>query len=242
MNLEQRIMNEVGKYLESDKIEQVVEKAMDTAVKDLFNRYGGLGDVIEKSLKKQMTPIIENYDYSEFVVKLEDVLQTVIKEQASTANNLMINFEGAVKPYPKSITLTEMFNEYCKYASKVVETTDLDIDYDDTPTYQNLTCQVVYSEQERYFSNTNDESGLIEFNCENDESLNFSVNVYKWSFSDNYIIVPEIESDLKKLKRLNAFEVYLLGLKINNTGLVMDQTEITDYDVEVVTEPELSYE
>lgn len=86
MNLENRIMKSVTEYLESDKIETVVNEAMDKAVNDLFNNYGGLSGVIKTTLKEQMTPIIESHDYSEFTLKLDHVLQSVLKEQAGETN------------------------------------------------------------------------------------------------------------------------------------------------------------
>ena len=86
MDLENRIMKSVTEYLESDKIETVVNEAMDKAVEELFNSYRGLGSVIKKTLEEQMTPIIESHDYSEFTLKLDHVLKSVLKEQARETN------------------------------------------------------------------------------------------------------------------------------------------------------------
>lgn len=241
MNLEDRVMNVVTDYLASDKIEAVVNEAMSKAVNELFSKYGGLGDVIQKTLKEQMTPVIEGHDYSEYTLKLEHVLTTVLKEQASGTNKLLRNFDGVVKPYPKSITLSEIFEEYCKYVSKNVETSDLEIDYDEEPRYEDVNCNATYTEQERRFLSVDDENGILEFDCEQDESLNFSINIFKWSFKDNFSLRSDITSHLREIKYLNDFEVFILGLDLNNVEIILDKTDISNDCVQVEARPEASF-
>ncbi|MDT2781413.1 hypothetical protein P7H41_05495 [Vagococcus fluvialis] len=241
MNLENRIMKSVTEYLESDKIETVVNEALDKAVNDLFNNYGGLSCVIKTTLKEQMTPIIESHDYSEFTLKLDHVLQSVLKEQAGETNKLLENFEGVVKSYPKSMTVTDIFNEYCKHASLKVDTTELEIDYDDEPLYENITCNVTYTEQERSIYRSRDQSGILEFSCEQDDSLDFSISISKWSWEDNFHVNSEVTTKIDKLKYLSSFETFVLGLNLNNVDIVLDDTDITDEDVEVEEHPEPTY-
>lgn len=241
MNLENRIMKSVTEYLESDKIETVVNDAMDKAVDELFNSYSGLGSVIKNTLKEQMTPIIESHDYSEFTLKLDHVLQSVLKEQAGETNKLLENFEGVVKSYPKSITVTDIFNEYCKHASLKVDTTELEVDYDDEPLYENITCNVTYTEQERSIYSSRDSSGILEFSCEQDDSLNFSLSVSKWSWEENYHVNSDITTKIDRLKYLSSFETFVLGLNLNHVGIVLDDYDITDEDVEVEEHPEPNY-
>lgn len=241
MNLEKRIMDTVNNYLDSDKIETVVNEAMDRAIKELFSKYGGLGDVVQNTLKEQMTPIIENHDYSQYALKLEHVLQNVLKEQASDTNKLILNFGGVVKPYPKSITLTDIFNKYCEYVSKKVSSDDLGIDYDEEPRYEDVVCNVTYTEQERRFLSVDDESGILEFDCEQDENLNFSINIFKWSFKDNFSLRSDITSHIREIKYLNDFEVFILGLDLNNVEIILDETDISNDCVEVEARPEASF-
>ncbi|MBO0478748.1 hypothetical protein JZO72_03815 [Vagococcus fluvialis] len=241
MNLENRIMKSVTEYLESDKIETVVHEAMDKAVDELFNSYRGLGSIIKKTLEEQMTPIIESHDYSNFAIKLDYVLQSVLKEQAGETNKLLENFEGVVKPYPKSMTITDIFNEYCKHASLKVDTTELEVDYDDEPLYENITCNVTYTEQERSIYSSRDQSGILEFSCEQDESLEFSLSISKWSWEDNFHVNSDVTTKIDKLKYLSRFETFVLGLNLNNVDILLDDTDITDEDVEVEERPEPTY-
>lgn len=241
MNLENRIMNVVTDYLESDKIETVVNEAMDKAVNDLFSKYGGLGDFIQKTLKEQMIPVIESHDYSEFTLKLDHILQSILKEQAGETNKLLENFEGAVKTYPKIVGVTDIFEEYCKYVSKKIDTNNLEVDYDSEPYYENVTCNVEYTEQERSSYSSRDESGILEFSCNQDESLNFSLSIAKWSFSENFDVRNDITTKIDRLKYLNDFEVFVLGLNLNSVGIVLDETDITYEDVEVEERPEPTY-
>ena len=234
-------MNVVTEYLESDKIETVVNEAMDKAVNDLFNKYGGLGDFIQKTLKEQMTPVIESHNYSEFTLKLDHVLQSILKEQAGETNKLLENFEGAVKSYPKTLNVTDIFEEYCKYVSKKVDTSNLEVDYDSEPYYENVTCNVTYTEQERSSYSSRDESGILEFSCDQDKSLDFSLSISKWSFRENFDVRNDITTKIDKLKYLNDFEVFVLGLNLNSVGIVLDDTDITDEDVEVEEKPEATY-
>ena len=241
MDLENRIMKSVTEYLESDKIETVVNEAMDKAVEELFNSYRGLGSVIKKTLEEQMTPIIESHDYSEFTLKLDHVLKSVLKEQARETNKLLENFEGVVKPDPKSMTVTDIFNEYCKHASLKVDTTELEVDYDDEPLYENITCNVTFTEQERSIYRARDQAGILEFSCEQDDSLDFSISISKWSWEGNFHVNSEVTTKIAKLKYLSSFETFVLGLNLNNVDIVLDDTDITDEDVEVEERPEPTY-
>lgn len=139
------------------------------------------------------------------------------------------------------MTVTDIFNEYCKHASLKVDTTELEIDYDDEPLYENITCNVTYTEQERSIYRSRDQSGILEFSCEQDDSLDFSISISKWSWEDNFHVNNEVTTKIDKLKYLSSFETFVLGLNLNNVDIVLDDTDITDEDVEVEERPEPNY-
>ena len=84
MNIEKSIQESVNKYLSSEAIENKVsdymDKAVESAFKDLFTGYKApVEQIISEKLKEQMIPAIERYDFSKYLVKYLKVLPLKIE-------------------------------------------------------------------------------------------------------------------------------------------------------------------
>ncbi len=75
MNLENSIKDVITKKLEDGTVEKLVseqlENGVNAALKDLFGNYGDVTKIIKEKVKSVIVPYLENYDYSEYVTKLD---------------------------------------------------------------------------------------------------------------------------------------------------------------------------
>src|SRR5690606_29777527 len=119
MNLENSIKDVISKKLVDGTVEKLVEehlqKGVTKALENLFSSYGDVTKVIEEQVKSVMVPYLENYDYSEYITKLDSVLVDVLKNTALENKKLLTNFrELMVHEERKEIKITELFEEWKK--------------------------------------------------------------------------------------------------------------------------------
>lgn len=249
MNLEDSIKGVISKKLEDGTIENLVqeqlEKGVLNALDSLFRSYGDVTKVIENQIKSVMIPYLEKYDYSQYITKLDSVLVDVLKNSALENKKLLENFKEVmtVEEDRDKIKLSEIFNVWKLYVSKNVSTDDLEINYDDDPTYQDVTVTLdVDYDNSRSWSSM--KSAIVNFECEQDEEMNFAFKIYKWT--DNTTLGSDWRLDYKEnytissLKNLTEFEVFLMKLQQNNVKIDLDTDDERDH-VEVVEEPEASF-
>src|SRR5699024_4551037 len=97
MNLENSIKDVISKKLEDGTIENLIaeqlEKGVTHALDNIFRSYGDVTKVIEDKVKSVMVPYLENYDYSEYITKLDSVLTDVLKSSALENKKLLENFK-----------------------------------------------------------------------------------------------------------------------------------------------------
>ncbi|GAA4879153.1 hypothetical protein GCM10023310_69100 [Paenibacillus vulneris] len=246
MTLEQNIKDVIAKKLEDGTVEQLIaeqlEKGVKNALENLFRSYGDVTKIIEEKVKSVMIPYLEQYDYSEYIVKLDSVLVDILKSSAMENKKLLENFKELMVPEKdKKIKVTELFERWMGYVEKNVETDELEINYDDRPTYENVEVrfEVEYN-NERSWSDV--ERAVVVFECDHDEKMNFEINIHRWKKYDKETWTIDYESvhDLNSLRNLSEFEVLLMKLKQNYTRLIID----SDGDCDEVTpekEPEASW-
>lgn len=248
MNLEESIKDMIGKKLVDGTIEGLIEKqftkGMEGVLSDLFS-YGDVTKVIKDKIKSVMIPFLENYDYSKYIVKLDNVLVDVLKNTALDNKKLLENFKDLMTNEDKleEITVTDLFEQWTKYISKNVDTSELEIDYDDGVSYEYLDArfEVEYKE-ERSWSSSSFEYATLVFECEQDEKMNFEIGLSRWKEDKkkSWSIRYDANHDLPSLRHLNKFEILLMKLNQNYTKLIIDK----DYDndeVEVEAEPEATF-
>ncbi|WP_094607224.1 hypothetical protein SPSIL_057660 [Sporomusa silvacetica DSM 10669] len=246
--LENSIKDVIGKKLEDGTIEKLVaeqlEKGVLNALDSLFRSYGDVTKVIEDKIKSVMVPYLEEYDYSEYIVKLDSVLLDVLKNCALDNKKMLTNSKELMLPEDrKTIKASELFDIWCKYVAKEVDTTDLEIDYDDGPTYEPVTVRLdVDYNNERSWSLFEHANLILE--CEHDEEMNFAIPIshYKNDKKENqWSISSDQVKDISSLRHINDFRILLMRLDQAGTKLIMDTDSECD-DITPEKEPEATYE
>lgn len=229
MSLENNISEVIQKQLKGDLIEKVVaeqlEKCVRNAVDSLFGSWGDCKKIVEEKIKEVMVPQLEKYDYSEHIVKLDEVLTQILNATSLDNKKIIESFkEFYLEEMPKVITISELLAKYRKHVEENVETDGLEIDYDDEPTYSSVEVTVEVEEDSRSWSNN--KRATIYFECEHDESMNFSIHVLKSSSDENYFITDNIE--VKSLRHASKFELFLMRMRQEYTHITVDVMSDSD--------------
>lgn len=242
-------------------IDERFDKMIAGIVNELFGEYGDVSRKIKEKLKETMNPYIEKYDFGQHTVKLEQFLNQLVteimKESDSLARNLreMMGTEPIIK-----ITASGLFEKYAKYLRENIETDNLEIDYDDTPSYQRLTAEMECEDEKTVSRNL--EKKILTFTCAEDEEQTLRVGIRRWTDSsldswriDSIERVSADDSDAKRIFRnekdltlletpmtqlrdLTEIEVFLMKLHFDDAEIVLDQTYIRNDEIEVEAEPE----
>lgn len=248
MNLEQSVKDVIEAKLSDGTIEKIIseklEKGINEAMEDLFRSYGDIGKTIKDKVKEVMVPAIERHDFSDYIVKLDSVLTEVVNSTALVENKTLLeNFKDLmIEEDIKEIKVSTLFEKWCDFVAKEVETSGLEVNTDDgSPTYESVNCTLeVEHDNGRSWSDF--KKANIVFECEHDEKMNFIVPISCWNkydgdkWSIDYSTNPTIES----LKYMNDFEIFLLKLKRSFVKLTIDD-EFLSEDVEPEAEPEVSF-
>ncbi|SKA13753.1 hypothetical protein SAMN02745116_02543 [Pilibacter termitis] len=227
--MEKQIQKAIEKNLNSGKIEEIVSEQFEKAIKDIVQGLFRWGDVhvsIEEKIKSVLLPAIDSYDYSKYIVTLDEVLQEILKQNALPHKKLIENFKKLMIPVEiKEIKLSDVFNEYKKFVSKNVETSELEVDYDDEPSYEEVEVSL---EVLRNGAFSNKVTG-INFTCEKDENMNVYVATSDYFSDDKVYISYETPKELKALRYMNDFDVFILSLEQNDVKIIIDVEELEDF-------------
>lgn len=219
MNVEERINKKMEELLASDYIEKQVEesfkKAVDKTLENLTGWYSPVQKLIEKSLKEAMVPIIESYDYSKYVTKLDKTLDIILKEQLMENNTILKNFKKSLEEVPKKVSIKDMLKEYAKYLDSEIDRDDMN--YDEEGNYYSIDCDVSV-EKVGYFK---DKTQLV-FTNEVDSDLNYTVNLTTYRLNGHTEVDMGGSLDLKRLRFLSEFAVYLINLERCGTEITWD--------------------
>ena len=235
MSLENGIKDAITKKLEDGTVERLIEEQLEKgivkALNNILGNYGDVTKIIEDKVKSVMIPYLESYDYSKYIVKLDSILVDVLKSSALENKNLLTNFKELMieDERKESIKTSELFEEWGKYVEKNVDTTDLEVEYDGEPCYEQVDVTLTVDEDEsRNWSSF--EYATLVFECEKDESMNFAIRLSKYNKDKDgkWDIAYDTAHDIKSLRYLNAFEIFLMKLVQNHTTLEMDITNESD--------------
>lgn len=188
-----------------------------------------------------MVESLDNIDIESYLPKLDYTLTTIVRESSvGHYKRLTDNFRELLltKDVPKQIKLSEIFEKYKECCSRYIDTYNLEIDYDDEPTYMDLTCRFETEECEKPYS-LNKEF-IVKFNCEEDSELNEEYKLV-YVYGTGYKL-PFFALNIKSLRYLNSFEVFMLMLSERGTEIIIDKHEDEDDAVEVYDSPEAHYE
>ncbi|MED1406711.1 hypothetical protein P4U07_28875 [Bacillus mycoides] len=246
MNLENSIKDVISKKLAEGMVERLIEEQLERGINNalgsLFGSYGDLTKVIEEKVKSVMVPYLENYDYSNYITKLDSVLVDVLKSSALENKQLLSNFQELIIPAAeKEIKVTDLFEKWKEYVEKNVKTDGLEVDYDDEPTYEYVDVRFEVDEDEDRGWSSFKYATLV-FECDHDEKMNFAIRLSKWKSekSEGWDMEYDEVSDLKSLRNLNSFELLLMKMNQNRTQIILDEIDVSD-SVTPEERPELYY-
>ncbi|MGG7058734.1 hypothetical protein ACQPUZ_10590 [Clostridium tertium] len=248
-NLENSIKDCITRELEKGIIERVItdklEECIDNSLEDLFKWNGAVKKVIEEKVEGVMVPYLENYDYSAYITKLDDVLVHVLKNTAFDNKKILENFKELMvsKIDIKVIKVSDLFSKWCEYVAEEVDTQGLGVEYEDGPSYECVDVSYEFDQaEERNWVKR--ESGRILFECEHDEKLNFCIDVYRWNDiheKDQWDFIYDKKCEISSLRHLDKFSLYLMSLSQAGVEIEIDRV----YDNEEVRpekEPEVYFE
>lgn len=246
--MKEELLKIAQESLSSDEVTEIVKekfmKALGSAIEDAF-RWGDAKHAIENKVKEVMVPYIENYDFSEYLPKLDSVLTEIVNSDFCIGNKKILeNFEKLMlAPEQKEIKLTDLFKAWVKQCEKDIDTDGLDIDYDDGVSYQFVDCEMRF-ELEDKTSWSSFQRAVITFENEHDEKLNVEIPVSKYIRSDGkeepYTLSVYKDIMISSLRNLSEFEVLLLRLSRAGTAIIIDK-EYDDSYIQPEKEPEASF-
>lgn len=241
---EERIAKAVADKLNDGTVEELVSdavtKALKSSIEEQFMWKGEAKKIIDEKVKEAIVPAIERSSLADSVTKLDTVLTEIVNNTALVDNKeLLENFKSLmIEPEKKRIRLEDIFEKYKKYVSENVDTSDLEIDYDDSPTYQNITAcvEAMYRDS---LSAAHKYCELI-FKCVEDEGLEKSIELIKGYDGEYRITGIDGAVDINSLRGMNDFEIFLMTLS-RARCVITEIGDIEEDDVEVEAEPEADW-
>lgn len=246
--MKEELLKIAQESLASDEVTAIVKekfmKALGGAIEDAF-RWGDAKKAIENKVREVMVPYIENYDFSEYLPKLDSVLTEIVNSDFCIGNKKILeNFEKLMlAPEQKEIKLTDLFKAWVEQCEKDIDTDGLDIDYDDGVSYQSVDCEMRFELEDKP-SWSSFQRAVITFENEHDEKLNVEIPVSKYIRSDGkeepYTLSVYKDIMISSLRNLSEFEVLLLRLSRAGTAIIINK-EYDDSYIQPKKEPEASF-
>jgi hypothetical protein len=243
MNIEQEVKRVIEIKLEDGTIAKVIEEEFEKSIKNsisgLFSSYGDVTKVLKGKIEAGMVERIENQDFSKYLVKMDSLLSEFVEQAMGENLKLAENFKGLLLGEPiEKIQLSDVFNKWMQHVAKIVETDGLEVEFDDKPYYESVEVTMSFEKQEdRDWSSF--EYAVVYFECEHNESMNMALRL--WGYNGKWTIRHQWPSaEMKSLRNLDEFVVFLMRLTQDGTEIELDVTDTRD-DVYPEKEPEASF-
>ena len=243
---EKMIAETVANKLSDGTVEKLIEQKIEEAIKkgldDVFEYRGDGKKLIEKKLNETIVPAIERHDFNQYLVKLDEVLTSIVN-QTSLADNKKIlnNFkECLTEPQQKEIKLSEIFEKYRQNVADNVSTDGLEACCDNgEPYYEYVTANMEVEHEDKGWFVSNYDDCYVRFTCEEDKDLNCQIKLYKGTDEKEWKILKSINGiEINSLRNLSSFEVFLSAIQRSYTKIIIDtETEYAD-DIEPTEKPE----
>lgn len=225
-------------------IEQKIEEAIEEGLKDVFSYSGKGKKLIEKKLNETIVPVIEQHDFNQYLVKLDEVLTTIVN-QTNLADNKKIleNFkECLTEPEQKEIKLSEIFKKYCEHVADSVLTDDLKACCEDgEPYYECVTANMEVEHEDKGWFKSSYDDCYVKFTCSEDSDLNCQIKLYKGTDEKEWKILRGLNGiEINSLRNLSSFEAFLSVIQRSYTKIILDTESEYDGDIEPTEKPEWS--
>lgn len=243
-----RITNEV---LEDGTVDKIIREnviaGFKRAIENAFS-FGELRNAIIDRVKETMVPYIEEYDMSEYLLKLETCLSEIIKNSVLIDQKAMIgNFKDIMIDVPKKEwTLEELLGVYERFVAANIETDGLGIDYDDGVSYDSfeISAEIEEEDEKWYKSSIQDAHLCFKVDADNDddnENIQFRIRISKYDNRDYWDIRFAGDPNIDRLRFMSDFEVFLMKLSRYSCVLVGTDTRLVT-NIRPVREPEATFE
>ena len=138
--IEEVILDEVNKSLESGMVERIIREKVIEAVEkgiEFAFSWGDTNKALRDKINEFLVPAIEKRDFKEFIPKLDSVLTDIMNTTALADNKkILANFrELMTEPEKDTVTVSELFAAYKIFVAKDVDTCGREVDTDERPTY-----------------------------------------------------------------------------------------------------------
>ena len=248
-NFDEEIKRITDEIIQDETVEKIIKekitKGFESAIDSAFS-FGKLRDAIRKRTDEVLVPLIESYDMSEYIVKLDTVLTEIVNSTALTDNKrILANFKNLMtEPDMKTITVSELFKEYKKFVAKEMDTYGRDVVVEDTAYYEPMEVELeIIEEEDRSWSYF--DRAILELSVdeeEQQEELNRTIRLdhYK-NGKEGWDIISEFNPQITSLRYLDDFDIFLLKLQRANVKVIVDKK--SDWDSVISeNEPEATYE
>ena len=244
MTIEQSIAEMLQKKLSDGSIEKIIEekltKCIGECMENMFRWSGPAKALIEEKLKAVMIPAIEEYDFSKYTLKLDAVLAEIVNSTSLQDNKKILdNFKSLMIEENEEMKLSDIFDKWCEFVAKEVETDGLEVEYDDGVSYECVGVEMDVENIENIGIYGPDKK-IVCFTCEHDEDMNLQFEIYKYDFMKGYEVSGYGNFNISGLKKLNDMDILLLRLGRDGTKITVDE-DYLESDVRPENEPEPTF-
>ena len=248
-NFDEEIKRITDEILQDGTVDKIIRekatKGFESAIESSFS-YGKLRDAVRKRIDEILVPFIEGYDMKKYIVKLDTVLSEIVNSTALVENKkLLENFKNLMtEPDMKTITVSELFEQYKLYVTKEMDTDGRNVQVEDIAYYDPMEVNFkVVEEEDRSWSCF--DRATLELSVdeeEQQEELNRTIRLehYK-NGKEGWDMTSEFNPPIKSLRYLDDFDIFLLKLQRANVKVIVDKK--SDWDSVISeNEPEATYE
>jgi hypothetical protein len=244
MTIENSIAEMLQKKLSDGSIEAIIEekltKCIGECMENMFRWNGPAKELIENKLKETMVPAIEKHNFSEYTLKLDAVLTEIVNNTSLQDNKKVLdNFKELMVEGTKEINLSDIFDKWCEYVASNVETSGLDVEYDDGVSYECVSVEMNVEDVENC-SRYGPDKKIVRFTCEHDENMNLQFEIYKYDFMKGYEVSGYGSFNINGLKSLDDMQIFLTRLGRDGTKIAFD-IDYASEDVRPEKEPEPTF-
>ncbi|MGD9679513.1 MAG: hypothetical protein AB7V16_14350 [Vulcanibacillus sp.] len=233
--------------LTDGSFEAIISKQFDEMIKnvcnDLFSYNGAIKTEMKKQIAELMGGLIERTDFSQYVVKLETIINESLKNTKLEDYKRMVegikNICGVKKTkYGEIVNISDLLEKYGEFIKHEIEEDDFgvgEINTDDGTKNAYLECSFTVSEDEEkkgYFCKT-DQTKIVTF--DNEKSCDKEDTIIQFKLEKNYNGKYNVKIDkdwtIRDLRYMPEFVVYLLELETSSVEINIDK-EYGTFEVE----------
>ena len=249
-SFEQKITDCVNQKLNDGTVERLIEekleKGISDAISELFSYGGKAKKVLVGKFEETMIPVIEDHDFNQYLVKLDSVLTEIVNNTSVADNEVILeNFKRLMKSPVEDfsiVPISKIYDEWQNYVSENIDTSKLEIDYDDTPSYYDATTNMEVEREERHWFTSTRDDYIVRFTCDEDEDMNCEFKL-SGGYSDSRLRIDAttLPMDIHSLRTLSKFEIFIQQLMRAYSKIDLDIMHSCGDDVEIEAEPEASF-